>query len=118
MNNFHIAILAVIWLSMALFGLYMWWRIIGTICRAKDFDVALYEKWGSPIPSGYLNNPKDQISIIFASFEIVFTNPKKITKCIEYQMQLSSARKLILAWNVILFVIGSAVVLFVFQIRG
>jgi hypothetical protein len=65
-------------LLFAVFGVIMWITIISTVCKAKEYDIELYKKWGSPVPSGYLWNPKDQISIISASLEITFTSARKL----------------------------------------
>jgi len=67
----------------------MWYIIIMSICNSQNFDFELYKKWGSPTAYGYLYNPKNQMAIIMALLQIVFSSPAELTQILRSGTDLS-----------------------------
>ena len=96
-------------------GFGMWYAIIKAVCGSKDFDFDLYKKWGSPNASGFMINPKDQMAIIAASFEIAFSDPCNLTINKDLQNRFRRIRKIVLFWNIgiaiVMAIVGVTVII-------
>ncbi len=93
------------------YGIFMWYQIITAICSAKQYDPALYERWGSPRASGFLFNVRDQRKILLASFDISLQSPKSLTLDPLLQRRFGYVQKIIDWWNGGIVLIGITVLM-------
>jgi len=81
-------------------GIGMWYFIIMSIFNSQRLDAELYKKWGCQTARGYLNNPKDQMAIIMATMQIVFSSEAELTQNITLRNRFRRVRWIVLYWNI------------------
>jgi len=98
-------------------GIGMWYFIIMSICNSQRLDAELYKKWGSPTARGYLYNPKDQMAIIMATMQIVFSSSAELTQNITLRNRFRRVRWIVLYWNIGICCLAPVAYSIVAQIR-
>jgi hypothetical protein len=89
----------------ALFGFRMTRRFALVVLRTESLDNPLYVRWGSPKKGGFFKiRQQDLGKLNWAMFAVFINHPSKLTQQPELQQEFASVRKLLIWWNIIIFI--------------
>lgn len=100
-------LLVMVFIGSGVLGAVVGFLLNRSIARAvmssQQLDTPLYNRWGSPKADGgiFIIRQQDQGKLLWATYQIIFNSPKRLTQSVELQSSLKRIRRYVLWWNII-----------------